>query len=118
VFATITWRCHMRVSDRRAAERVVGRIAVRLDVPVEMERYERYWKFPELAEVALTSPLGCATEEAALLAGLRCAWAVATPWALGPPGADGVFEGVASARAGARFTVPGVEWMEFHIAPR
>lgn len=118
MFATIRWRCHLRVSDRRAAERVAGRIAVRLDVPVELESYERYGKFPELAEVALTSPLACSTPESALAAGLRSAWAVATPWILGPPDADGVFEGVASSQAGSRFTVPGVEWMEFRITAR
>ncbi|MFJ6075599.1 hypothetical protein ACIQFU_33010 [Streptomyces sp. NPDC093065] len=118
MFETIQWRCHVRANDRRAAERVVGRVAAGLDRDIRIETYERYRKFPELAELRLTSPLDADGPEAALLAVLRSAWRIATPWSLGPPGTDGEFDGVASANTGSRFAVPGVEWMQFHVTDR
>ncbi|MGW5850637.1 hypothetical protein ACWFQ8_22255 [Streptomyces sp. NPDC055254] len=84
--------------------------------PVQIDSYERYWKIPELAEVRLTSPLGRSTPETALLTALRSAWTIATPWSLGAPGVDDGFEGIASAAAGSRFIVPGIEWMRFRIS--
>ncbi|CAM5685807.1 hypothetical protein STENM327S_04095 [Streptomyces tendae] len=78
---------------------------------------ERYWKYPELAELRLTSPLEPVGPEAALLAVLRSAWLIATPWALGAPDAEGEFHGIASL-PGSHFTVPGVEWMQFQVDGR
>ncbi|MGW2295347.1 hypothetical protein [Streptomyces violaceorubidus] len=115
MFETIRWGCFARVNDRRAAERTVGRLAALLDRPVHIESYERYGKYPELAELCLTSPLGAAGPEAALLGVLRSAWLIASPWALSAPGPDGGFDAIASANTGARFAVPGVEWMEFRV---
>jgi hypothetical protein len=89
-----------------------------MDRTMQIETYERYWKYPELAELRLTSPLESASSEAALLSVLQSAWRIATPWALGAPGADGEFDGVASVHIGSRFIVPGVEWMEFYVADR
>ncbi|MET9500053.1 hypothetical protein [Streptomyces sp. NPDC006552] len=116
MFESIWWHCHVRVADRRGAEGVVTRLAAQLDSTVQFESYERYWKFPELAEIRLNSPLQCSTPETALLATLRYAWRAATPWALLAPGPGNEFEGVAALNAGSRFLVPGIEWMEFHIA--
>ncbi|NEB09686.1 hypothetical protein G3I32_12565 [Streptomyces coelicoflavus] len=66
----------------------------------------------------MTSPFESDGPEAALLDVLRSAWRIATPWSLGPPGTHGEFEGVASANAGSRFAVAGVEWMEFYVTGR
>jgi hypothetical protein len=120
MFETIRWRCHVHANDRRAAERVVGRLAARLDRPVEIESYERYCKFPELAVLRLVSPLGCPAPEHALMAALESAWKIATPWSLGSQGAGShhEFEGIAAANVGARFSVPGIQWMEFHVTDR
>ncbi|MFI7871396.1 hypothetical protein [Streptomyces salinarius] len=115
MFETIWWRCHIHANDRRAAERVVGRLAARLDRPLRTETYERYGRYPELAQLCLASPLGAVGPAAALHTVLRSAWLLASPWALGAPTADGEFDGVASASIGSRFAVPGVEWMEFHV---
>ncbi|WP_432101589.1 hypothetical protein [Streptomyces sp. WAC 04229] len=117
-FEKIRWRCYARVNDRRGAERVVGRLAARLDRPLRLDSYERYWKYPELAELRLVSPLESVGPDAALLAVLQSAWRIATPWALGAPGTDGEFEGIAAVNTGSRFTVPGVEWMEFQATDR
>ncbi|MFE6482441.1 hypothetical protein ACFVGN_05810 [Streptomyces sp. NPDC057757] len=48
---------------------------------------------------------------------LEYAWTIATPWSLGSPGPSPrqEFEGIAAADIGARFSVPGIEWMEFRI---
>lgn len=120
MFESIQWRCHVHANDRRSAERVVGRLADRLDRPVEIENYERYCKFPELAVLRLVSPLQCPTPERALMTALECAWKIATPWSLGSqgPGAHHEFEGIAAANIGAHFNVPGIEWMEFRITDR
>ncbi|WP_105971712.1 hypothetical protein [Streptomyces geranii] len=120
MFETIQWRCHVHANDRRAAERVVGRMADRLDRPVEIENYERYCRFPELAVLRLVSPLRCAAPEHALMTVLDCAWKIATPWSLGSQGAGGQreFEGVAAANVGAHFSIPGIEWMEFRVSDR
>ncbi|MFD5049573.1 hypothetical protein [Streptomyces tendae] len=118
MFESIQWRCHIHANDRRGAERVVGRLAARLDRDIRIETYERYWKYPELAELCLTSPLESVGPEAAFLAVLRSAWRIATPWSLGAPGTDGEFDGVASANTGSRFAVAGVEWMEFYVTDR
>ncbi|MFG2543557.1 hypothetical protein ACGFOM_14070 [Streptomyces sp. NPDC048594] len=118
MFETIRWRCYARVNHRRAAERVVGRLAARLDRPLRLDTYERYWKYPELAELRLVSPLESVGPDAALLAVLGSAWRIATPWALGAPDTDGEFEKIAAVNTGSRFTVPGVEWMEFHVTDR
>ncbi|MFE1074384.1 hypothetical protein ACFW5W_24590 [Streptomyces sp. NPDC058783] len=115
MFETIWGRCHIRADDRRAAERVVGRLAARLDRPLRTETYERYGRYPEMAQMCLTSPLGAVGPAAALHTVLRSAWLPASPWALGAPTADGEFGGVASVSIGSRFVVPGVEWMEFHV---
>lgn len=120
MFETIRWRCHVHANDRRAAERVVGRIAARLDRPVDIESYERYCKFPELAVLRLVSPLQCPTPELALMTVLECAWKIATPWSLGSQG-SGVhheFMGIAAANVGAHFSVPGIEWTEFYVSDR
>ncbi|WP_254406283.1 hypothetical protein [Streptomyces sp. AC627_RSS907] len=118
MFETIRWRCHVRTHDRRGAERVVGRLAARLDRTIRFETYERYGKYPELAEVRLTSPLETVSPEATLLTVLHSAWRIATPWVLGAPGTDGEFDGIAAANTGSRFTVPGIEWMEFYVTDR
>ncbi|MFF0513078.1 hypothetical protein [Streptomyces sp. NPDC004250] len=118
MFETIRWRCYARVNDRRAADRVVGRLAARLDRPLRLDTYERYWKYPELAELRLVSPLESDSPDAALLAVLQSAWRIATPWALGAPGSDGEFDGIASVNNGSHFTLPGVEWMEFQVTDR
>ncbi|MFH8491966.1 hypothetical protein [Streptomyces longisporoflavus] len=118
MFETIRWRCHVRVSDRRGAERVVGQLVARLDRTMRIESYERYWKYPELAELRLTSPLESVSPDAVLLTVLQSAWRIATPWGLGAPGSDGEFDGVASVDIGSRFAVPGVEWMEFYVTDR
>lgn len=87
---------------------------------IELEGYERYWKFPELAELRFVSPLGCPDPQDALLTTLQWAWRVATPWSLSAPdaGARHEFEGVASSSVGASFSVAGIEWMEFTITDR
>ncbi|MEV6084879.1 hypothetical protein [Streptomyces parvulus] len=118
MFETIQWRCYARVNDRRGAERVVGRLAARLDRPLRLDTYERYWKYPELAELRLVSPLESFGPEAALLAVLQSAWRIGTPWTLGAPGTDGEFEGIAAVNTGSHFSVPGVEWMEFQVIAR
>ncbi|MFE4832538.1 hypothetical protein [Streptomyces sp. NPDC056672] len=118
MFETIWWRCHVRATDRRGAERVARRLGTQLDGAVQIESYERYWKFPELAEMRLVSPLRCSTPETALLTTLQYARRIATPWSLGTPGPGNEFEGVAASNAGSRFAVPGVEWMEFHVTER
>ena len=120
MFETIRWRCHVHANDRRAAERVVGRLEARLDRPVEIENYERYCKFPELAVLRLVSPLGCPTPEHALMAVLESAWKIATPWSLSSQGSGThhEFEGIAAANVGAHFSVPGIEWMEFYVSDR
>ncbi|MEU3760969.1 MULTISPECIES: hypothetical protein [Streptomyces] len=118
MFETIRWRCHVRTNDSRGAERVVGQLTARLDRTMQIETYERYWKYPELAELHLISPLESVSPDAALLAVLQSAWRIATPWAVGAPGTDGEFDGVASVDIGSRFTVPGVEWMEFYVTDR
>src|SRR5688572_12979909 len=59
MFETIRWRCYAHVADRRGAERVVGRIGELLPHTIEIKSYERYWKFPELAELRFVSPLRC-----------------------------------------------------------
>ncbi|CAL9335942.1 hypothetical protein [Streptomyces sp. enrichment culture] len=118
MFKSIRWRCHVRTNDRRGAESVVGRLAGRLDRTLHTETYERYWKYPELAELRLISPLESVSSDAALLSVLQSAWRIATPWALGAPGPDGEFDGVASVDIGSRFNVPGIQWMEFHVANR
>ncbi|MFJ9537110.1 hypothetical protein ACIRPX_07630 [Streptomyces sp. NPDC101225] len=120
MFETIRWRCHVRAGDRRGAGRVVGRVEKLLPCPIEIVGYERYWKFPELAELRLTSPLACSTPEHALFTTLQWAWKIATPWSLvgSEAGTPHQFEGTASANVGARFSVVGIEWMEFAIAAR
>ncbi|MEU0964882.1 hypothetical protein ABZ357_05355 [Streptomyces sp. NPDC005917] len=120
MFETIRWRCYARVADRRSAERVVGRIEKLLPHTIEIESYERYWKFPELAELRLVSPLGCSAPEDALLTTLQWAWRVAAPWSLSGPEAGTClqFDGIASANVGAGFSVAGIEWMEFTITDR
>ncbi|MGW1802606.1 hypothetical protein ACWCQN_43760 [Streptomyces sp. NPDC001984] len=120
MFETIRWRCYVHAGDRRSAGRVVSRIEKLLPCPVEIEGYERYWKFPELAELRLVSPLICPTPEQALLTTLQRAWTIATPWSLLNPesGAHQESEGIASANVGARFSVAGIEWMEFTITDR
>ncbi|MFJ4719120.1 MULTISPECIES: hypothetical protein [Streptomyces] len=117
MFETIRWRCYAHVADRRGAERVVGRIERLLPHTVEIESYERYWKFPELAELRFTSPLRRSAPEDALLTTLRWAWQIATPWNLSGPqsGERHEFEGIASSNIGAGFRVGGIEWMEFTI---
>lgn len=117
MYATISWRCHVHAADRRKAERVAGRMRERLRLPLDVEEYERYARFPELAVMRLTTPLGHDDAQAALFAALECAWRLATPWsvsALGPPGRR-EFNGVAAGTVSARFFVPGVEWMEFTL---
>ncbi|MFJ6574119.1 hypothetical protein ACIQNU_42680 [Streptomyces sp. NPDC091292] len=120
MFETIRWRCHVHVGDRRGAGRVVGRMEKLLPCPLEITGYERYWKFPELAELQLVSPLASATPEHALLTTLQRAWQIATPWSLLSSGASThhEFNGIASANSGASFSVPGVEWMEFTLTDR
>ncbi|WP_395571927.1 hypothetical protein [Streptomyces sp. BK79] len=118
MFETIRWRCHVHTHDRRGAERVAGRLADRLDRALRIETYERYWKYPELAELRLISPLESVSSDAALLSVLQSAWRIATPWTLGAPGTDGEFSGVASVNTGSRFSVAGVEWMEFYVTDR
>lgn len=120
MFETIQWRCHVHANDRRSAERVVGRLVARLDRPLEIENYERYCKFPELAVLRLASPLRCPAPEQALMTVLDCAWKIATPWSLGSQGSSThhEFEGIAAANIGARFSVPGIEWMEFRVTDR
>ncbi|MGW6054767.1 hypothetical protein [Streptomyces sp. NPDC055189] len=120
MFETIRWRCYAHVGNRRAAERVVDRIGKLLPHTIEIESYERYWKFPELAELRFVSPLCCGTPEDALLTTLQWAWKIAAPWSLsGPePGVRHEFEGTASSNVGASFSVPGIEWMEFTITDR
>ncbi|MDQ1038588.1 hypothetical protein QFZ75_005004 [Streptomyces sp. V3I8] len=115
MFETIRWRCYAHVADRRGAERVVGRVGKLLPHTIEIESYERYWKFPELAELRFVSPLRCSTPQDALLATLQRAWRVATPWSLSGPGPEArhEFEGIASSNVGASFNVAGIEWMEF-----
>ncbi|MFF3469111.1 hypothetical protein [Streptomyces sp. NPDC002619] len=78
------------------------------------------WKFPELADLRLVSPLACSTPEQALLTTLQRAWTIATPWGLLNPesGAHHEFTGIASANVGARFSVVGIDWMEFTITDR
>jgi hypothetical protein len=120
MFETIRWRCYAHVADRRGAERVVGRIGELLPHTIEIKSYERYWKFPELAELRFVSPLRCSIPEDALLTTLQWAWRVATPWSLSGPG-SGVrheFEGIASSNVGASFSVVGIEWMEFITTDR
>ncbi|MFK0280183.1 hypothetical protein ACIQVL_06875 [Streptomyces sp. NPDC090499] len=120
MFETIRWRCYVHAADRRGAGRVVGHIEKLLPCPVEIVGHERYWKFPELAEVRLVTPLVRPTPEQALLTTLQWAWTIATPWSLLNPesGTHQEFEGIASVNAGARFSVAGVEWMEFTISDR
>ena len=120
MFETIRWRCYAHVADRRGAERVVGRIEQLLPHTIEIESYERYWKFPELAELRFASPLRRSAAEDALLTTLQWAWQVATPWNLSSPepGVRHEFEGIASSNIGARFRVGGIEWMEFAITDR
>jgi len=120
MFETIRWRCYAHVANRRSAERVAGRIGELLPHTIEIESYERYWKFPELAELQLVSPLGCSAPEDALLTTLQWAWRVATPWSVsGPePGVRHEFEGIAFSNVGASFSVAGIEWMEFTITDR
>jgi hypothetical protein len=91
-----------------------------LPCPLEIKGYERYWKFPELAELRLVSPPVCSTPEHALLTTLQWAWKIATPWSLlsSEAGAHHEFEGIASANVGARFSVVSIEWMEFTITDR
>ncbi|MFE6198040.1 hypothetical protein [Streptomyces sp. NPDC057838] len=117
MFETIHWRCFARVADRRAAGRVIGRVETLLSHAVELESYERYRKFPELAELGFVSPLRCPTPETALLTTLQRAWTLASPWAVSgsETGASHEFEGIASADVGARFRVAGIEWMEFRV---
>jgi hypothetical protein len=99
---------------------VVGRIEELLPHTIEIESYERYWKFPELAELRFVSPLRCSAPEDALLTTLQWAWRVATPWTLSGPesGVRHEFEGIASSNVGASFRVAGIEWMEFTITDR
>ncbi|GAA1921210.1 hypothetical protein GCM10009837_53120 [Streptomyces durmitorensis] len=120
MFETIRWRCYAHAGDRRSAERVVGRIEKLLPCPFEIVGYQRYWKFPELAELRLASPLACSTSEHALLTTLQLAWKIATPWSLlgSEAGAPHEFEGIASANVSATFSVVGIEWMEFTITDR
>ncbi|MEV8319358.1 hypothetical protein AB0Q95_34890 [Streptomyces sp. NPDC059900] len=120
MFETIRWRCYAHVGDRRAAERVVDRIGELLSHSIEIASYERYWKFPELAELRFVSPLCCSTPEDALLATLQGAWKVATPWSLSGagPGVRHEFEGIASSNVGASFSVAGIEWLEFTVTDR
>ncbi|MEV5985830.1 hypothetical protein AB0L85_12495 [Streptomyces sp. NPDC052051] len=120
MFETIQWHCFAQAADRRTAERLVARLAARSPLPVEIESYERYWKSPELADLRLVSPLRGAAPDQALLTTLECAWAFATPWSLANPdgGTRHEFTGIASADTGARFTVAGVEWMEFLLTDR
>ncbi|MGW0908438.1 hypothetical protein [Streptomyces sp. NPDC002853] len=120
MFETIRWRCYAHVGDRRGAERVVDRIGELLPHAIEIERYERYWKFPELAELRFVSPLCCSTPEDALLTTLQWAWKIATPWSLSGPesGVRHEFWGIASSNVGASFSVAGIEWMEFAITDR
>ncbi|MGW6021442.1 hypothetical protein [Streptomyces sp. NPDC055099] len=120
MFETIRWRCYAHVGDRRAAERVVGRIGELLPQTIEIESYERYWKFPELAELRFVSPLSCSTPEDALLTTLQRAWKVATPWSLSGPelGVRHEYWGIASSNVGVSFSVAGIEWMEFTITDR
>ncbi|MFF9808755.1 hypothetical protein ACF1G5_27210 [Streptomyces coeruleorubidus] len=120
MFEAIHWRCYARVANRRSAERVVGRVGELVPHTIELEGYERYWKFPELAELRFVSPLGHAAPQDALLITLQRAWRVATPWSVSNPetGAHHEFEGIASSGAGARFSVAGIEWMEFTITDR
>ncbi|WP_326725741.1 hypothetical protein OHT59_46375 [Streptomyces sp. NBC_00243] len=120
MFETIRWRCYAHVADQRSAERVVGRIGELLPRTIGIESYKRYWKFPELAELRLVSPLGCSTPEDALLTTLQWAWRIATPWSLSDlePGVRHEFEGIASSNIGATFRVAGIEWMEFTISDR
>ncbi|WP_143645616.1 hypothetical protein [Streptomyces swartbergensis] len=87
MFEVIRWRCYAHVTDHRGAERVVGRIGELWPHAIEIESYERYWKFRELAELRFVSPLRLRNE----------------------------FEGIASSNTGASFRVPGIEWMEFTI---
>ncbi|WP_406349920.1 hypothetical protein [Streptomyces sp. NBC_00658] len=120
MFETIRWRCYAHVANQRSAERVVGRIGELLPGTIGFESYKRYWKFPELAELRLVSPLGCSSPEDALLTTLQWAWRVATPWSLNSPEpvARHEFEGIASSNVGATFSVPGIEWMEFTVSDR
>ncbi|MFI7019323.1 hypothetical protein [Streptomyces sp. NPDC050164] len=120
MFETIRWRCYAHVAHRRGAERVVGRIGELLPHTVEIESYERYWKYPELAELRFVSPLRRSAPEDALLTTLQWAWRVATPWTLSSPeaGVRHEFEGIASSNVGASFSVAGIEWMEFTITDR
>jgi hypothetical protein len=120
MFETIRWRCYAHVTDRRGAERVVGRIGELLPHTIEIESYDRYWKYPELAELRFVSPLRRSAPEDALLTTLQWAWKIATPWSLsGPqPGERHEFEGIASSNVGASFSVAGIEWMEFTTTDR
>ncbi|WP_415948341.1 hypothetical protein [Streptomyces sp. KLOTTS4A1] len=116
MFTSIRWRCFMRVSTQQKAEHLVRRMQDLLGSPMEIESYERYWKIPELAEVCVTSPLHQETAAEAFLAALEAAWALARGWSVSNP--DGLrheFEGIAAMTTGAEFTIPGVEWMTFHI---
>ncbi|MFF8674451.1 hypothetical protein [Streptomyces sp. NPDC015242] len=93
MFETIHWRCFARVADRHAAGRVIGRGETLLSHAVELGSYERYRKFPELAELGFVSPLRCPTPEAALLTtdGVQGAGAASViARSPGPPRADGL----------------------------
>ncbi|MGW3492149.1 hypothetical protein [Streptomyces sp. NPDC001020] len=120
MFETIRWHCFAHAADRRKAERVVDRLGARSHLPLEIDSYERYWKFPELADLRLVSTLKSATPEHALLTTLECAWKFATPWSLMSPDGNArhEFVGIAATNAGADFTVQGIEWMEFSITDR
>ncbi|GGX46130.1 hypothetical protein [Streptomyces fructofermentans] len=116
MFASVHWRCHLRVGDRHKAERLVGRVEALLGHPMEITGYERYWKLPGLAEVQLVSPLNRSDPADALLATLESAWAIGTGWSVGPGSGDRrEFEGIAAITSSGRFTVPGIEWMTFSI---
>ncbi|MEV6108594.1 hypothetical protein AB0M28_28405 [Streptomyces sp. NPDC051940] len=115
MITSIHWRCYMRVSDQRKAERIVGRMQTVLGAPMAIEGYERYRKIPELAEVLLTSPLNQDSAGEALLTALEAAWRLARGWQIDNPDTRREFEGIAAATTGATFVVPGVEWMMFSI---
>ena len=85
--AAIDWTIHMVTNDEKAARAVLARVEKELDVPLEIQKVQRYWKYEREHEAFARSSLSSeiATEATCAYAFLRLLGKLTTSWTISPP---------------------------------
>ncbi|MGK5696268.1 hypothetical protein ACSNOJ_25825 [Streptomyces sp. URMC 128] len=111
----------LRVSNKKALDRVVSRIRQTFPLGLGDESAEQYWKDPALQDVWFPVAVPQGSVGDMVFRVLLGAWSLGGPWSVSSAGQPGTpaweFEAIASLGS-SRFSVPGLEWSRISLHAR